>query len=143
MRRGLPEPRALTWPGERVRKKDITVAKNYLTESEITQLNRLTTMFLDFAELRAKRRQQTLMADWVDQTERFLAFNEQDVLRGAGSISAEAMQTVTAERYAEFDERRRGLEAERAMLDEADDLRRLTALEQQGELSNGLDEEQR
>lgn len=140
---GSPTLGLTTWPGERVRKKDITVAKNYLTEPEITQLNRLTTMFLDFAELRAKRRQQTMMADWVDQTERFLAFNEQDVLRGAGSISTETMQTVTAERYAEFDERRRALEAERAMLEEADDLRKLTALEQRRGLPDGLDEDQR
>ena len=140
---GSPTLGLATWPGERVRKKDITVAKNYLTEPEITQLNRLTTMFLDFAELRAKRRQQTLMADWVDQTERFLAFNEQDVLRGAGTISTETMQTVTAERYAEFDERRRVLESERAMLDEVDDLRKLTALEQRHGLPDRLDEEQR
>ena len=85
------------------------------------------------------------MADWVDQTERFLAFNEQDVLRGAGTISTETMQTVTAERYAEFDERRRVLESERAMLDEVDDLRKLTALEQRRGLPDELadDEDER
>ena len=53
-------------------------------------------MFLDFAELRAQRRQKTLMAEWVDQTERFLVFNEHGVLRGAGTVSTETMQTVTA-----------------------------------------------
>ena len=55
-----------TWDGDRVRKKDVDVAKNYLTEPEVSELNRLTTMFLDFAEDRARRRQEVRMADWVD-----------------------------------------------------------------------------
>ena len=119
-----------TWGGARIRKADVTVAKNYLGEPEIIQLNRLTTRFLDFAEDRAERRQQIMMADWVVQTDRFLTFDERNVLHGPGSVSADAMQVEIAERYAEFDERRRAREAERAMLDEADDLQRLTALEQ-------------
>ena len=131
---GSPTLGLTTWAGDRVRKIDVTIAKNYLTEPEITQLNRLTTMFLDFAEMRAQRRQQTLMANWVGQTERFLVFNEHEVLRGAGRVSVETMKEVTAERYAAFDERRRAAEAEQAMLDEVDDLQRLVALEQRGAL---------
>jgi hypothetical protein len=119
-----------TWAGGRIRKADVAVAKNYLTEAEISQVNRLTTRFLDFAEDRAERRQQMVMADWVVQTDRFLAFDERGVLQGPGTVSAAAMQTEVGERYVAFDERRRALEAERAMLDEVDDLRRLTALEQ-------------
>lgn len=118
-----------TWTGDRVRKSDIVIAKNYLTESEIAGLNRLTTMFLDFAEDRAQRRQATLMTEWVAQTDRFLAFNDRDLLEGSGSVSASRMKAVAAERYAEYDERRRALEAVRAEADELDDLRALTAIE--------------
>lgn len=117
------------WEGERVRKKDVVIAKNYLTETEIKQLNRLTTMFLDFAENRAEMRRQTLMAEWVAQADRFLAFNEQPVLRGSGSVSAARAKAETEERYAEFDARRRAAEAHRAELDEADDIRALTEIE--------------
>src|SRR5262249_32557999 len=118
-----------TWTGDRIRKSDVVIAKNYLTEPEITGLNRLTTMFLDFAEDRAQRRQTTLMTEWVAQTDRFLAFNERSLLAGSGSVSASMTKAVAAERYAEFDERRKAAEAERAEADELEDLRTLIAIE--------------
>lgn len=126
-----------TWSGDRVRKADVEIAKNYLTEPEIAALNRLTTMFLDFAEDRAERRLPTLMADWVAQTDRFLAFNERDVLNGPGSVSAATMKSVAAERYAEFDQRRRADEAEQAAAEELDDLRELAAIENRGARPDG------
>jgi hypothetical protein len=118
-----------TWDGDRVRKGDVVVAKNYLSEPELSELNRLTTMFLDFAEDRARRRQEVRMADWVTQTDRFLAFNEREVLDGPGRVSAMSAKEITAERYAEFEQRRRDEESERAVLEEWDDLRALTAIE--------------
>lgn len=118
-----------TWDGERVRKKDVDVAKNYLTEPEVSELNRLTTMFLDFAEDRARRRLEVRMADWVTQTDRFLVFNEREVLDGPGRVSAVSAKEITAGRYAEFEQRRRAVEVERATLEEWDDLRELTAIE--------------
>jgi len=75
-----PNMQLTSWKGSRVRKGDVTISKNYLTEAEVRELNRLTTMFLDFAQDRAERRKQTLMAEWIDQTDRFLTFNERDVL---------------------------------------------------------------
>lgn len=85
---------ALTnWPGPRIRKADAVVSKNYLTPSELDQLNRLVTMFLEFAEDRAIRRIETRMSDWIVQTDRFLSFNERAVLPGAGRISHERMET--------------------------------------------------
>lgn len=107
----------------------MVIVKNYLTEPEIAGLDRLTTMFLDFAEDRAERRLPTLMADWVAQTDRFLAFNEREALNGPGTVSASSMKAIAAERYAEFDGRRRALEAEHAANEELDDLRALTAIE--------------
>ncbi len=64
------------WQGERIRKSDAVVSKNYLAHQELEQLNRLVTMFLDFAEDRAQRRIETRMVDWITQTDRFLDFNE-------------------------------------------------------------------
>lgn len=68
-------------------------------------------------------------AEWEAQTDRFLAFNERSLLAGSGMVSASRMKAVTADRYAEFEERRQAVEAERAEADEMDDLRNLTAIE--------------
>ena len=114
-----------TWAGDRPRKADAVVSKNYLDASELDQLNRLVTMFLDFAEDRAARRIETRMADWIAQTDRFLTFNERDVLAGAGRISHEQMETIIGERYAAFDARRRTDEALAADREADDDLKQL------------------
>jgi hypothetical protein len=117
---------ALTnWPGERIRKADAVVSKNYLNARELDQLNRLVTMFLDFAEDRALRRVETRMTDWLTQTDRFLNFNERAVLEHAGRISHEQMETIIDERYAAFDARRRAEEAQAAELEAAEELQQL------------------
>lgn len=108
------------------------MSKNYLTGEELDELNRLTTMFLDFAEDRARRRQQTLMADWLSQTDRFLAFNDRDVLNHAGSVSTSEMECALAERYECCDVRRRAVEAQESASEELDDLAALTKLEREG-----------
>ncbi|WP_257387748.1 virulence RhuM family protein [Tahibacter caeni] len=119
---------ALTnWTGDRVRKSDAVVSKNYLDVAELDQLNRLVTMFLDFAEDRAVRRIETRMADWIAQTDRFLSFNERSVLTGPGRISHEQMETIVGERYAAFDARRRAMEALAAEQEADDDLKQLQA----------------
>lgn len=117
---------ALTnWVGERVRKADAVVSKNYLDAQELDQLNRLVAMFLDFAEDRAMRRIETRMADWIAQTDRFLDFNERSVLMGSGRISREQMEAIVADRYAAFDMRRRTAEALAAEQEAVDELRQL------------------
>lgn len=81
-----------TWknaPQGKILQSDVTVAKNYLNEAEVSKLNRLVGMFIDSAELRALNRQVMTMNDWIRQVERFLNFNEQQVLRHAGLISHE------------------------------------------------------
>ncbi len=114
-----------TWAGDRPRKADAVVSKNYLDASELDQLNRLVTMFLDFAEDRAARRIETRMDDWIAQTDRFLTFNERDVLAGAGRISHEQMETIIGERCAAFDARRHADEALAADREADDDLKQL------------------
>ncbi|MCP2294654.1 hypothetical protein APR11_001061 [Nocardia amikacinitolerans] len=102
------------WKGAVVRKGDVNIAKNYLVESELKQLNRLTTMFLDFAEDRAERREQIRMADWITMTDKFLDFNERGVLRNAGRVSADEANQVSAARYATFEARRTRMEEDAA-----------------------------
>lgn len=118
-----------SWTGTRVRKSDVDTAKNYLEQQEITDLNRLTTRFLDDAEDRARRRRGTTMADWVAITDRFLTFADRDVLTGPGSVSSAEVKEIAGERYAEFEERRRAAESERVAEQEWDDLRALTEIE--------------
>ena len=115
-----------TWKCDRVHKSDVVVAKNYLTKPEISELNRLTTMFLDFAEDRARRRQATLMAEWVTQTDRFLDFNERTLLSGSGNVSASQLKQVAAETLHRVRSAPPGSETERAAAEELDDLRALT-----------------
>jgi hypothetical protein len=116
-----------TWAGDRPRKADAIVSKNYLDAQELDQLNRLVTMFLDFAEDRAARRIETRMADWIAQTDRFLTFNERNVLAGPGRISHEQMEAIVGERYAAYDARRRTDEALAADQEAGDDLKQLQA----------------
>jgi hypothetical protein len=100
-----------TWRGDVVRKGDVTVAKNYLREEEITELNRIVVMFLDFAEDQARRRRQVFLQDWRTRLDDFLRFNERAVLPDAGSMKREHADRIAHEQYAQFEERRR-LEAE-------------------------------
>jgi hypothetical protein len=115
------------WPGKRIRKADAVVSKNYLAADELDQLNRLVTMFLEFAEDRAIRRIETRMADWIAQTDRFLAFNERALLSGPGRVSREQMEGIIDERFAAFDARRRGIEAFAAEQEAAEELQQLEA----------------
>ncbi|MFH5879739.1 virulence RhuM family protein [Arthrobacter sp. NA-172] len=114
-----------TFSGNRVKRADVEVAKNYLQESELKELDRLTVMFLDFAEDRAKRRQQILMSDWLVQTDRFLDFNERTLLKNAGNVSNEQMKAAVGQRFEDFEARRRELEIAVAQEEEVDDLSEL------------------
>ncbi|WP_040771773.1 RhuM family protein, partial [Rhodopseudomonas sp. B29] len=122
-----PNMALTSWAGERVRKTDVTMSKNYLDAQEIEALNRLTTMFLDFAEDRASRRQETRMADWIAQTDRFLAFNEREVLHGKGQMSHERMTEIAHTRFDTFDADRRAAEAIEAEREADEDLAKLEA----------------
>lgn len=99
----MPHMGLTTWknaPDGRVQKSDTIVAKNYLSDKEVTALNRLSTAFLDVAELRAERRMIMTMADWKKQLDDFLTLYEYDKLDGAGIISAKQAKEKA---YAEYD----------------------------------------
>jgi hypothetical protein len=85
-----------TWkqaPEGAIRTTDVGVAKNYLTEDELRELNRIVTMYLDYAEDQARRHAAMHMADWIDRLDNFLRFNERDVLGDAGSVSRDMRTT--------------------------------------------------
>ena len=67
-----------------MRKGDVTVAKNYLNETEIKKLNRIITMYLDYAEMQAERKQPVYMKEWKEKLDAFLRFNEQEILKRQG-----------------------------------------------------------
>jgi hypothetical protein len=101
------------WKGSIVRKGDVTVAKNYLSEPEIAELNRIVVMFLDYAEDQARRRKQVFLSDWPTKLDDFLKFNDRAVLPHAGKVSREAADRVASEAYDAFSARRRAqVEAE-------------------------------
>lgn len=74
-------------PNGKVLKRDIGIAKNYLNEKELSRLNRLVTMFIDYAELMAEDEILMSMQDWVDQTNQFLMNNRRKILSGKGKVS--------------------------------------------------------
>jgi hypothetical protein len=98
-----------TWKGDVVRKSDVTVAKNYLHDEEITELNRIVVMFLDFAEDQARRRKQIFLKDWQTRLDDFLRLNERAVLPNAGTMKREEANRLAHEEYTLFEERRRQL----------------------------------
>ena len=118
----------LAWKGDTVRKADILVAKNYLTEDEIDTLNRLVVIFLETAELRAKSKQQTRMSFWKGNVDQIITSNGFPLLAHAGSISHEHMESKTNALYLDYDQRRKTQEALAA--DQQDEIE-LKALENQ------------
>ncbi len=94
-----------TWkdaPDGKVLKRDIGIAKNYLNEKELSRLNRLVTMFIDYAELMAEDEILMSMQDWVEQTNQFLVNNRREVLDGKGKISHEAAMKKAEKEYEAF-----------------------------------------
>lgn len=117
----------LVWKGDQVRKADILVAKNYLTEDEIDTLNRLVVIFLETAELRAKSKQETRMAFWKQNVDQIITSNGFPLLTHAGAISHEQMETRTGELYLKFDQDRKVQEALQADQQDEADLKALEA----------------
>ena len=113
-----PNMALTSWQGSIVRKGDIYTAKNYLQKDEIDVLNRLTTMFLDSAELRVKERKDLTLRYWRDTVDSLLNFQGKVVLQGAGSISNKQMEAHVAAVYEVFDARRKAIAAVEA--DEVD-----------------------
>jgi hypothetical protein len=119
---------ALTsFKGSVVRKQDIYIAKNYLSEDELDSLNRMVVIFLETAEFRAKNRQDITMDFWKENIDRIIEFNDKELLKGHGSISNEQMKKMVESVYATFDTKRKKQEAIEA---DNQDLKEIEQLEQ-------------
>jgi hypothetical protein len=94
-----------TWknaPQGRIQKSDVTVAKNYLEEDELKALERIVSMYLDYAENQAARQIPMSMADWVEKLDAFLKFNEYNVLKNAGKFSHDVAKELAEQQYESF-----------------------------------------
>lgn len=102
---GKPNMGLTTWknaPKGSIRKTDVVIAKNYLNEKELDQLNRIVTMYLDYAEMQASRGKIMYMKDWVAKLDAFLNFNEQDVLNDNGKVSHTVAIALAEKEYAKY-----------------------------------------
>lgn len=101
----MPHMGLTTWkkaPDGRIQKSDTIVAKNYLSDKEVSQLERLSSAFLDFAELRAEQHLITTMNDWENKLSAFLAMSDYEVLKHSGTISNEEAQSKAFCEYEKF-----------------------------------------
>lgn len=103
-----------TWknaPAGKIRKTDVAIAKNYLSEEELSALNRIVTMYLDYAEDQANRRRTMHMADWVKKLDGFLQFNERNILSHFGKVTKELAEEHARREFDKFEAERRRIEA--------------------------------
>ncbi|MEQ1532370.1 MAG: virulence RhuM family protein [Sideroxydans sp.] len=91
-----------TWEGERIRKADVSIAKNYLNADELRALNNLAEQYLIFAEGQATRRIAMTMQDWLNKLEGFLTLNDREILQGAGKVTAELAKSHAEQEFDKF-----------------------------------------
>ena len=89
-------------PKGKILKKDIVIAKNYLNKEELAKLNRIVSMFLDYAENQAIEKRVMYMKDWARKLDKFLEFNEYDILKNKGKVSRENADKVAKKEFNEF-----------------------------------------
>lgn len=111
--------------GAKVRRSDVTVAKNYMTHEEISTLNLIVNMYLDYAELQAKGHNPMHMADWERKLGEFLRFNGREVLDNFGTVKREVAEKLALEQYEQYDIHRRALEVADDVDELTEDVKRL------------------
>jgi hypothetical protein len=114
-----------SWKGAKVRRGDVTIAKNYLNHNEIEHLNRIVEMYLNYAEDQAKHRRQVFMRDWRKKLDAFLQFNERDILTNAGKVTKEVASKLALDRYEIFNRNRLAIEAEEEALADDEELKKI------------------
>ena len=108
-----------SFKGAKVRKTDVTVGKNYMTNEELSTLNLIVNMYLDYAELQAKNHRPMHMADWEEKLNQFLQFNGREVLQNFGTVKREVAEALAVAEYEKYDAHRKMIEA--ADVDELSD----------------------
>ena len=96
-----------TWKGEKIRKSDVTIAKNYLTEDELTQLNLLVEQYLAFAEAQARAKKPMYMKDWIKKLNDILTINEREILQHAGQVTKKLADEIAGQEYDKYKEKKK------------------------------------
>lgn len=112
-----------SWKGEKVRRADVVIAKNYLNKQELEGLNRIVNMYLDYAEDQAKRQKQIFMRDWRKKLDAFLQFNEREILAHAGKVTKEIADKLALEQYEIFNSHRLKMDAQAESLSDDAELK--------------------
>lgn len=110
------------WKGSVVRKQDIIISKNYLSEDEIDTLNRLTVIFLETAELTVKERKDLTLAFWKENVDKLLNFQNKKILQGSGSISNAEMEDIVGNIYQTFNQKRLAFDALNADIEDVEEI---------------------
>ncbi len=121
----LPNMGLLSFKGSRVRKEDVIIAKNYLTENEIDTLNRLVALFLDSAELRVQEQTELSLSYWKEEVDNIIAFSRKKILAGQGTKSHDQAVQFVENEYKKFDAERKKIEIQQA---EQEDKKAIDAL---------------
>ena len=116
-----PNMNLTNFAGNKVRKADVVIAKNYLQADELESLNRLVSMFFEFAEFRAKNKTHLRLQDWREYVDKFMDFNEQPLLNNAGQISRTQMEQLVNQ----FDQQRKLADAQATDKAELEELEKL------------------
>ena len=109
-----------TWknaPGGPIRKSDVGIAKNYLAEEEMRQLNLIVDQYLSFAELQARQKKAMHMQDWVKKLHDFLTLNDREILKDAGKVTHELAKELAEQQFETFEANRREFEARNPVSD--------------------------
>ena len=114
-----------SWAGQVVRKGDVIIAKNYLSEKEIDMLNRLVTIFLETAELRVMEGRDLTLSFWRNNVDQLLNFQSKPVLQGYGTISSAEMERIAKERYEAFNQQRKQKALQAANAEDLEELKNL------------------
>lgn len=116
---GKPNMGLTNWPGNRIIRKDVTVAKNYLSGEELGLLNLIVDQYLSFAEAQARQKKLMTMTAWIEKLHAFLALNEKEILQGAGKVSKQLAEELALREYEKFQELRKSSGDVDATLDQA------------------------
>jgi hypothetical protein len=120
-----PNMALTSWKGKIVRKQDIYIAKNYLTEDELDSLNRMVVIFIETAELQAKGRKDISMKFWRENVDGIITFNRKELLTGKGKVSNALMEEFVEKVYDEFDRQRKQYELQQADEQDMQELKEL------------------
>ncbi len=126
----LPYMGLTSWSGSKIRKQDVTIAKNYLKEEELEALNRIVTAYLEFAEVQALNRKPMYMSDWIAKLDDFLKLGERNILNHSGTVSHEHAVEKAEEEYVKFQSQQKNqiTKVEKDFLLEAEKIEKLGIL---------------